>query len=360
MTPPLTSSRQEPSQSSAAGRWSSARWRWLLAALGLALAWHAWRGVAWSNVWPLLNRLGLSALAILLGLNLLMLPLMTARSWLLLRTLGAPVRMGVACAYRLAANAVSYLTPGPHFGGEPLAVLLLRRRHGIPAVRAATSVALDRLLELLASVVVLMLCLLHLAVVRSDPLSGRTSLPLVIGASLPIVLILAALFTGRRPLSRSVMLFKTLGDGWGHHCHFFQPLAKTIAQAEAMAESLFRGRRGQFLLANFFSLFHWIGVFCEYWLMSALLGRPLTFWQLTTVVVVARLAFFTPLPAGIGVLESALPWATAAIGQGSALGVGLCIIIRLRDLLFSLAGLGLTLRYLTSRPQAVIINNTQG
>ena len=55
-------------------------------------------------------------------------------------------------------------------------------------------------------------------------------------------------------------------------------------------------------------------------------------------------------------LESALPWATAAFGLGSALGLGLCLIIRFRDLLFSLAGLGLWMHYLTCRTKASIID----
>ena len=80
---------------------------------------------------------------------------------------------------------------------------------------------------------------------------------------------------------------------------------------------------------------------------------------MTAVVVVARLAFFTPFPAGIGVLESALPWVTASLGLGSALGLSLLMIIRLRDLLFSLAGLGLTTKYLTCQRKVSIIDDMQ-
>ena len=127
-----------------------------------------------------------------------------------------------------------------------------------------------------------------------------------------------------------------------------------------MAESLFRGHPSLFLLANLLSLGQWLGIFAEFWLISAFLGFPLSFSHLTTVVVVARLAFFTPLPAGIGVLESALPWATATLGLGSALGISLCLMIRARDLLFSLAGLGLAMKYLTCRGKASIINKQSG
>ena len=92
--------------------------------------------------------------------------------------------------------------------------------------------------------------------------------------------------------------------------------------------------------------------------MSVFLGCPLSFGHLTAVVTVVRLAFFTPLPAGIGVLESALPWVTATLGLGDTLGLSLCLIIRCRDLLFSLAGLGLTMKYLTCQGKASIINKS--
>ncbi len=131
-----------------------------------------------------------------------------------------------------------------------------------------------------------------------------------------------------------------------------------IVKGETTAESLFRGNRHQFLFANLLSLVHWLGVFAEFWLMSVFLGFSLSFWHLTAVVVVARLAFFTPLPAGIGVLKSALLWVTGVLGLGSTFGLSLCLIIRFRDLLFTLAGIGFAMNHLTYRRMAVIIKAT--
>ncbi len=293
----------------------------------------------------------------LIVINLLMLPLMTARWWLLLRSLGEPVGLLPICVYRIAANAINYLTPGPHFGGEPLSIYLLHNRQGTSLSSATTSVAVDRLLELLASFVVLTLCLMTLTFGESTPFKGSQGLFFVIAILAVLTWVLFALFTGRRPFSRPLLLliwfcrrsfpafFSTTGS-W----------TDIIVQGETMAESLFRQHRGHFLLANLFSLGHWLAIFAEFWLMSFFLGFPLSFPQLTAVVVVARLAFFTPLPAGIGVLETALPWLTATLGLGSGLGLSLCLIIRFRDLLFSLAGLGLTMKYLTCQGKAGIIN----
>ena len=333
-------------------------WRWLLGLLGLVLAWHALKGVAWTSVWLLLTRVSPIAVLILVVINLLMLPVMTARLWLLLRSQGEPVSLLSCCAYRIAANAVNYLTPGPHFGGEPLSVYLLHHRSGTSLSTATISVVIDRLLELLASVLVLTLCLITLIFVESSPFKESQGLFFVIAILAILCCTLAVLFTGRRPLSRSLILLAGL-------CRRSFPsilattgsLTDLIVQGETQAESLFRQHGNHFLLANLFSLGHWFGIFVEFWLMSFFLGFPLSFSQLIAVVVVARLAFFTPLPAGIGVLETALPWLTATLGLGSGLGLSLCLIIRFRDLLFSLCGLGLTMKYLTCQGKVGIIND---
>ena len=328
----------------------------LLGALGLALAWHALRGVAWADVGALLAGISPLAILVILGINLLILPLMTARWWLLLRTLGSPVSLLSVSMYRIAANAVSYLTPGPHLGGEPLSVYLLRHRHGISLASATTSVTVDRLLELAASIVVLAFCLIPLASTESTLFTWGLGLSIAMPAV--IICLLAVLFSGGRPLSRSVLLFKRFaGRVYPPTSSATWPIMSLITQTENMAETLYRRHPYRFMLANFLSLAHWLGVFAEFWAMSVFLGHPLSFLQLAAVVAVARLAFFTPLPAGIGVLESALPWVTAGLGLGSALGISLCLIIRSRDLLFSLAGLGLTMKYLTCRGKASIIGD---
>jgi uncharacterized protein (TIRG00374 family) len=350
---------QNPAKSSAVMRGIRKSRRPLLGALGLALAWHVLRGVAWTEVGDLLAGIGPLAVLVILGINMLMLPLMTARWWLLLRSLGSPVSLLSVCAYRIAANAVSYLTPGPHFGGEPLSIYLLHHRQGISLASAATSVAVDRLLELAASIAVLILCLIPLTSMKRGPIIGTLELSIAVPAV--FICIVAVLFTSGRPLSRCVFLFKRFaGKSFHSTSSTIGSLLDLIIQSETIAESLFREHPFRFLLANLLSLCHWLGVFAEFWLMSVFLGFHLSFWQLTAVLAVARLAFFTPLPAGIGVLESALPWMTATLGLGTALGIGLCLIIRFRDLLFSIAGLGLTMKYLTCLKKASIINKQSG
>jgi len=336
-------------------------WRGLLLILGLALAWQALHGMPWIQAWVQLTGIGSGGLLILLGLNMAMLPLMTVRWWQLLRALGTPVGLCAVSAYRFAANAVSYLTPGPHFGGEPLLVYLLHQNQGIPLPAATTSVALDRTLELWASIVVLSCSLIMLTVTGSGPFTGRWPLSLAVILAAVVAALLAALCMGKRPLSRLYPWFMLVCGR--AHCAptgVAGRLLEALMQGETLTESLLRRHWRPFVLANLFSIGHWLGVFVEFWLMAALLGQSLSFLQLLSVVIAARLAFLTPLPAGLGVLESALPWVTATLGLGSVLGLSLCLLIRFRDILFSLAGLGLTMKYLTCPGRASTVAKNAG
>ena len=361
MTMPFKSLPGESSQSTVFKRGIQKSWYWLLLLAGLALAWHALRGAPLAEAWRLLAGIDPCGLLILLALNVLMLPLMAARWWQLLRIMGSPVGLLCACAYRFAANAVSYLTPGPHFGGEPLLVYLLHQRQGIPLAVATTSVTLDRLLELLASIVVLSLVLIMLTTSDSGLFTGGWPLSVVLALFIVLATFLTALFTGRRPVSRSIIWFKQCAPRrFAQPSQSNGPLVDAIIQGESIAASLLQQHCRQFFCANLFSLGHWLGVFAEFWLMSAFMGHPLSLYHLAAVVVVARLAFLTPLPAGIGALESALPWVTDTLGLGSALGLSICLIIRFRDIFFNLAGLALTMKYLTCPGKASTVAKSAG
>lgn len=333
-------------------------WRWVLAALGIFLAWYALRDSPWGEVLNLLAGIGTLAIVSILLVNLFMLPLMSARWWLLLKTLGTPISLLRASLYRNAANAISYITPGPHFGGEPFLVYILRKRHGIPVSSAATSVIIDRLLELLASILILTICLLYLLGAELGPFTDSRELIIIILVLTGFISILSALFRGKRPLSRLLVFLNRLKVcSFSKQPHTPDSLLEIILKGETIAEQLFREHRLQFISANLLSIVHWLGIFAEFWLMAFFLGFPLSFLQLITVVAAARLAFFTPLPAGIGVLESALPYVTATLGLGSSLGIGLCLIIRFRDILFSLTGVVQSMKYLTCMKKTSIIND---
>ena len=106
----------------------------------LLLLW-VFQTVSFAELWRSLSRLGLGQLVALAVLNGLILVSMSGRWWLILRAQGYTVPYLTLTGYRLAAFGVSYFTPGPQFGGEPLQVYLVRRHHGVPGSTAEMSIA---------------------------------------------------------------------------------------------------------------------------------------------------------------------------------------------------------------------------
>lgn len=333
------------------------KWRFISFFVGLAMAWFALHDAPWGDVATLFVELGFLPIIAIILINIVMLLLMTARWWLLLHTLGSQIPLLSASLYRNCANTISYITPGPHFGGEPFLVYLLRKRHGMELPAAGTSVIVDRLLELVASIIFLALGLLYLFLTKENFLADFKGIVLLSIVFILLLSFLIVLFRGYRPLSRLYSLFLKLARRHPVDQGAGKNGLSIIVEGELAAESLFRHNRFSFILANLLSIAHWLGIFIEFWLMAYFLGFPLSTGQVVAIVLVARLAFFTPLPAGIGVLETALPYISQVLGLGPALGIGLCLIIRFRDIIFCLIGVFQTMKYLTCGPKTIIVND---
>ena len=57
--------------------------------------------------------------------------------------------------YRLSAFGLSYFTPGPQVGGEPLQIIYLQKNYGLTYARATAAVIMDKLLEFLVNFLLL-------------------------------------------------------------------------------------------------------------------------------------------------------------------------------------------------------------
>jgi glycosyltransferase 2 family protein len=310
----------------------------LVKTAGLALAWAAvlalifvaLRDIPLAQTAAALARLTGWQIGALVLFNLAILGGMAGRWWLLLRSLGWRVSFPVLLGYRLAGFSVSYFTPGPQFGGEPVQVALLHRRQGVPLPAAIASVAADRLVDLLGNFT--FLAVGSLVLVAGGRLGGQVWLLSVALLLIP-VLHLAALWGGKRPVTRLAA---------GLHLRLARPLTARVAQvagqAEAEVADMLRRRPGSFLLAVGLSALVWLGVVGEFWLSLRFLGTGAGITQAVSSLTAARLAFLLPLPGGLGALEAALALAARWMGWDPAVGIALSFLIRARDVF--LAGLG--------------------
>lgn len=317
------------------------RWPLLAFALwaaGLLLVIWALRSIPLGAVRSTLIQLSLWQVAVLAAVNAAVLVVFGARWWLLIRALGARRRLLTILAYRLAAFGVNYFTPGPQFGAEPLQVAVLHTRQKISGPEAATSVVLDKLLELAVNLGFLVW---GLALVLSQGLFTALEPASLLAFALALLalpmLYLAALWSGLRPLTR-LLAFPSSRLG---RLAAVSRLEGFVTAAEARAGAFCREQPRVFAAAALLSFGGWLLMILELWLTLFFLGLPATLTQAFIILTAARVAFLAPTPGGLGALEAALVLATTTLGFGPAAGISLALLVRARDFLLGAAGLAL-------------------
>ena len=316
-------------------------WRWLaLALMWLAVAvllWWVARTVSLHAVWEIVSALTPERLLIWLGLNACIVLLLTMRWWLILRAQSAGVGFAPLLRHRLVLFAVSYFTPGPHVGGEPVAVYLLRREHGVPGSVSMASLAIDRALDLLLNFAFIGA---GVWLIAQRGFGGRLNLTGVTVSLVVVALLLVflvAFWAGERPLTALSYLLQRLAPQ--------RPILSRAVQAVRHTEDeiarFLRVHTGVALSVLVLSAFIWLLLIAEFWLTLSFLGLPLPLPDLIIVMVAARIAYLLPSPAALGTLEGSQTLIFTVMGLNPAIAISMALLIRMRDVALGLIGLAL-------------------
>jgi len=305
-------------------------------AILVLLLWWASRNVPLGQIWNTLRQLRLWQIALLLSLNALVIALMTARWWIIVRAENRRVPFLPLIGYRLSAFGVSYFTLGPQVGGEPLQVINLQKYHGLSYARATSAVIMDKLLEFLVNFLLLAVGGWAVFQVGLIPDNGGKPFWGLIGLGIllawPLVHILL-MYNGVLPLSSLL------------RAQPFLPLKtkalRLIFASERMAASFCQRHFPALLAAVGVSLLAVAGIATEYVLMVEFLGVRLGAVQVFAALTAMQLAFLMPLPGGLGALEASQVFALGVFGQPAAVAISLTLLMRARDILNG--GLGLLL-----------------
>lgn len=312
---------------------------WLLAAV---LLFWVLRAVPLDDTWDALRQLQGHQILFLITLNALILIMLNGRWWIILRGHGWHIPFLSLLGYRLATFGVSYFTPGPHFGGEPLQVLLVENEQRVPRVTAVAAMSLDKTLELLVNFAFLLGGVL--IILQQRALGGllRVEAALVVTVLLLFpVGYLFALWANHTPLSWLAnaclrLPIWTRKPTWRSRVRRAQ---QTVYASEKETSHFFRRAPLALLIALLFSIAGWVLMIGEFWLMISFLGTPLSPVQLVTVLTAARIAILLLLPAGIGALEASQALAFSTMGLNPALGISASLLIRGRDVILGAIGL---------------------
>jgi len=311
--------------------------RWAVALIvAAALLWVV-RGIPLSEVATTLRRLTAGEIATLFLVNLGVTFVFALRWWVILRVLGYPVQFVRLSTYRLAGFALSYLTPGTQFGGEPLQIALTHRRHAVPAEAATAAVVIDRAVELLGNFTFLafgLILSLRLRLIPGDR-GGVLAVLAVALLALPLGFLGAAL-SGRKPVT---WLLQRLPVSHTRQAKRWTRVVEWAGATEDQVVAFCRERPAGLAVAMGLSFVSWTVIVFEYSLMLSFLAIRLDLLEVVGVITASRLALLVPVPGGLGALEASQVLALAALGYSRAEGLGLGLLIRARDLVFAAAGL---------------------
>jgi uncharacterized protein (TIRG00374 family) len=302
------------------------------------VAWMV-RSVSLASVVDTLRQLQWWQLVVLIILNLIVLVTICGRWWVLLAGEGYRLPFRQVFGYRMAVFGVSYFTPGPHMGGEPLQILLVEKGNGVPRSTALAAVALDKTIEFSMSLALLLLgvgAALQWRIVPEE--SGRQAMGVVAGMLLIPFLYLGATAFGFYPLAR---LSQPLANWRALARWQYRLQAATVALAagEQRVGDYYRRAPRAFALAVLVSLLGWVVIILEYWLMIRFLGVQMSLPQLVTSLTAARLSGFLLLPAGLGALEFSQTFSFGLLGLDPAVGLSASLLIRARDSIVGALGL---------------------
>jgi len=305
--------------------------------LPLALAWVL-RDVSLAELGEALRELTPGEVALLAAVNLLVVLAFSGRWWALLRARGLRLPYLPLSAYRLAAFAVSYFTPGTHFGGEPLQVHLVHQREDVPLAMATASVVLDKTIEMIANFAFLAIGLAMVVRLGLQPTGSGLVLRV---ASLLLLIIpaayLIAAWRGKRPGTWAATKSGLRGKGSGWRARMVSALEESEREVAVAAQKAPVG----ILAGAAFSALSWGLLLLEWAMALRFLEIDLSAGEVVAVVTAARLALFVPLPGAAGALEASLLFAVTALGYSEAQALSLALVIRVRDVAFGAVGLWL-------------------
>lgn len=304
---------------------------WGLVILLLILA---LRDVDPKSIIPLLEQLHWWQIIVLLVSNLVVIICFGWRWHFILKAMYPNINVWRLCLHRLGGFGVSYFTPGPQVGGEPIQLGLLNQE-GVPTAVGLASIGLDKLIEVCVNLMVVLLGLILVANANLSIQNGYWGIGLsIVGLGVPLAL-LGAMWFGVTPLRDGLRAIQ-LAQRFPRLNHLIQ----VIEQSEANGIILLQTHPRTTLIAFGISCISWVGLLLSYWLMAYFIGIRLMPMELISLLMAQQVAFLLPLPGGLGALEASQTFMFGLLGYDPSIGITLSLLMRARDVAFGVLGLG--------------------
>ena len=286
----------------------------------------------------MLERLGeISPLRLvgLLAINSLILFLSVKRWQILAQAFDIQLSLAHLFKVRQAGNTISFVTPGPQFGGEPLQLYWLRQSHEIPMDISLAILGADRFMEIFINLSILLLSVIFIFYTDIEVNLSKTFLFIFLTVS--ILTMLLVLFLRQPEWLENI--FKSLFSRFTHTVSNSNE-SQNASSSWGRILTKIEKNKSKVILAATIALLGWIALLFELLMMMEALGVSSNFYEVIFVMLGIRIALLMPIPGGVGTIEASLFWSFEILGLTLAGAGGLIALNRLRDVIVLFIGIG--------------------
>ena len=286
----------------------------------------------------MLERLGeISPLRLvgLLAINSLILFLSVKRWQILAQVFDIQLSLAHLFKVRQAGNTISFVTPGPQFGGEPLQLYWLRQSHEIPMDISLAILGADRFMEIFINLFILLLSVIFIFYTDIEVNLSKTFLFIFLTVS--ILTMLLVLFLRQPEWLENI--FKSLFSRFTHTVSNSNE-SQNASSGWGRILTKIEKNKSKVILAATIALLGWIALLLELFMMMEALGISPNFYEVIFVMLGIRIALLMPIPGGVGTIEASLFWSFEILGLTLAGAGGLIALSRLRDVIVLFIGIG--------------------
>lgn len=305
-------------------------------AIGIPLAIWIYHKIGLSGTFEELKILSWWQIILLFALGFLNLILWTCRWQLILKALKTKkVPFRALFGARSGELAISYLTPGIHYGGEVVRLVAMKKSGKVSLSDTATSIILDRIVEGLAFVLFLFVA----ATIFLFKANFTWALSLMITGFVLILFIFLILhFIGLdKLLNGFIKIFRL--DKIKRFNRSNLPLSERMRRIGRQVDDFFLHSTQAVNLTVLISCLCFFIISLQLYLFVNFVDGPLSLADSLPMRMLINFSGFIPIPADIGIYEGASVLVFKLFGLQAATGLSYTLALRFVD--FSLVAMGL-------------------
>ncbi|MFA5030940.1 MAG: lysylphosphatidylglycerol synthase transmembrane domain-containing protein [Patescibacteria group bacterium] len=247
----------------------------------------------------------------------------TYRWKIILRAQGDDVSLKKLIAPKFTGLTVSYLTPGPNVGGEPVQAFFLKRNTGIGYSKGFASILVDKILDFTYPLPFLIAALVY-AFITYD--ISWQAIGIFVFTLLLLIFLLGMFYI---QTYRGIGFFSSLIRFFRlHRFGKMQRLIDKMLYFEELIIKFFNHQKDLFMKGLFLSLIGGMIVLLQFVIVLLSLGIEANVLAVLLMMVFMILSSFMPIPAGLGTYEAGQVIVFSALGYPASIGVAFMLIIR--------------------------------